>query len=471
MLSILHQMNRQFANHTEIWINSYLNLSFTFIIQAINMYKKVVFLCLVSLSCILNYSFALLPIEHWKTNEGAKVYFIYAKEIPMLDIQIAIDAGAFREKNQYGLASLTADLITMGADDLDEESFALALENIGSSIDATSRNDTTIFSIRTLNDFNTLNTTLSLLKKALTKPRFESAILKREIDALLVGLEGVAEDPNALANEAFMTALYPNNRLSVTSQQLKTSIPKIISSDLMNFFKTYYHANNAVIVLVGDIPLEQARLISQDISQTLGASDIEKLQYNFKAGNAQTIHVPFKSTQSTVLLGHVSIDRFNPDYLTLALGNHILGGSGLNSILSQEIREKRGLTYGVNSGFSPGRYQGPFSIDFATKNASVIEGIEAARSVLDNFIKNGPSEAELVLAKNNIIGGFALNLDSNRKLASALLALGIYDLPLDFYDTYQQKIQSISASDIQKAFSKHVHPDLLNTIIVGPHEK
>lgn len=435
------------------------------------MYKKIVFLCVFSFSNILNFSFALLPIEHWKTNEGAKVYYIHAKEIPMLDIQIAVDAGAFREKDQYGLASLTADLITMGADDLDEESFAAALENIGSSIDATGANDTTIFTIRTLNDPDTLSITLSLLKKILTKPRFEPAILKREIDNILVGLEGVDEDPNALADEAFMKVLYPNNRLSVTSQQLKESIPKISSADLIRFFKTNYHANNAVIVLVGDIAPEQARSISQSISQTLGTSDIEKLQYHFTAGATETVKIPFKSPQSTVLIGHVGVDRFNPDYLTLSLGNHILGGSGLNSILSQEIREKRGLTYGVNSGFSAGRFQGPFSIGFATKNASVVEGIEAAKSVLADFMKNGPSDDELTLAKNNIIGGFALNLDSNRKLASALLALGMYDLPLDYYDTYQERIRSISADDIKKAFTKHVHPDLFSTVIVGPQEK
>ncbi|GBU10212.1 peptidase M16 [Gammaproteobacteria bacterium] len=431
--------------------------------------KLMITMLIILFSSSLNLSFAILPIQHWQTPEGAKVYYIYAKEIPMLDLRVTVDAGAFREDKDYGLAGLTARLLTMGAADLDEESFAVALDDLGSSIGVSAGNDTSTLSLRSLNDADILMPSLEILKKMLTKPHFDPNILKREIDNTLVGLEGVDEDQSAIASEALMHILYPDNALSTDSKMLTQSLPLLTQTKLQQFFTRFYHANNSIIILVGDIDLALAQQISSEISTLLGKSSIEKLTYSFKISEDKAVNlkIDFNSPQSNVSLSHVGIERMHPDYLALSLGNHILGSSGLNSRLSKEIREKRGLTYSIYSNFSAGRYQGPFTIGFSTKNESVDEAIALAKEELIKFIENGPTAEELTLSKNNIIGGFALGLDSNRKLASALLSMGMYDLPLDYYESYQEQIKAISADDIKAAFKKHVHPDKLNIVVVG----
>ena len=166
-------------------------------------------------------------------------------------------------------------------------------------------------------------------------------------------------------------------------------------------------------------------------------------------------------------MGHVSIDRFSPDFFPLILGNHVLGGSGLTSLLMMDIREKQGLTYGISSSFAPSYLHGPFTIGLSTKNESVDHAIAATIQETKEFIKNGPNDTDLDRAKNNLIGSSILSLSSNSGLAGALLMIAQYDLPLNYYDTYPEKIRSITKDDIQKAFEKHVHPDDFVTVILG----
>ena len=176
------------------------------------------------------------------------------------------------------------------------------------------------------------------------------------------------------------------------------------------------------------------------------------------------------ATQSHILMGAPGIRRDDPDYFPLFVGNYILGGGGFVSRFTEEVRSKRGLAYSVYSTFSPMRYEGPFQIGLQTKKDQAGEALEVVRVTLKDFIANGPTEKELQAAKQNIVGGFPLRVDSNKKIHDYLALIGFYNLPLDYLNEFPRKVQAVTVEDVRTAFRKRVNPDALVTVVVGAPE-
>ena len=159
--------------------------------------------------------------------------------------------------------------------------------------------------------------------------------------------------------------------------------------------------------------------------------------------------------------------RNDPDFYPLYLGNFVLGGSGLVSRLSQEVREKRSLSYSVYSYFMPLREPGPFLLGLQTKNSQRAEALAVVRRVLKEFVEKGPTPEELAAAKKNVTGGFPLRIDSNRKIAEYLTVIGFYNLPLTYIDDFIPRIEAVTAEQIRDAFRRRVHPERMLTVVVG----
>ncbi len=433
--------------------------------------KKSHSILLILLCSLFSFSFSTTMkerINEWKTEEGARVLFINAPEIPMVDIIVGMDAGSIREGTKYGLSSLTANMMTLGTQDKDETEFSEALENLGSSISARASTGSTLFSLRSITDKAVLEPTLALFSEMIQSPRFDESIFNRERTQIIDAQKAKLDSPSAIANETFYTTLYPNSPKGVTTDEMKASLLKLTIEDLKAFRDSHYNATDANIIIVGDLSLEEAKKISNQISHLLGKGpSYPKYIDSVESVSPSKQSVFFPSPQSQILIGHDSIDRNNEDFLTLTLGNHVLGGSGLTSLLMMDIREKQGLTYGISSGFNAGLLHGPFIIGLATKNESVEKAIQAAIKGVEDFIQNGPTDEDLARAKNNLVGSAILSLSSNSSLANALYNIAQFDLPLDYYDTYPDKIKAISKEEIQKAFKKHVHPENFTTVIVG----
>ncbi|WP_051396138.1 pitrilysin family protein [Ignatzschineria larvae DSM 13226] len=407
-------------------------------------------------------------VETWKTAEGADVYYRYAPEIPIVDLIVAVDAGSFRDGEQYGLASMTANMMTKGSGDLDEEAFLIQLDQLQSSIGVSSNLQQTRFSLRSLADEIHLQPSLTLFYDVLAHPQFDEAIFEREITQAIDGEKALLDDPASIASELYYQTLYPNGYLGVTSEMLQASLKKLKVEDLKQFRDQFYHANQAKIVFVGDISQDEAKNIAAQVSQLLGKGEAHTALAEKNKKVAPTrVERYFDSPQTQVILGQAGIDRFDPDYLPLIVGNHLLGGSGLTSMLMTTIREKDGLTYGIYSSFMPLSIAGPYSIRFSTKNESVDEAIDKTKAVIRDFIANGPEADALQRAKNNFVGSLVLDLDSNAKQANSILNLATYGLPLDYYETLPEKVAAITPEEIQAAFKAHVNPDEMVTIIVG----
>ena len=219
--------------------------------------------------------------------------------------------------------------------------------------------------------------------------------------------------------------------------------------------------------IVGDLSRAEAEAIAARLTAGLPAGEALPAGTNATLPARQTIRVPHPAAQAHIAVGQPGIRRGDPDFFPLLVGNYILGGGGFVSRLTSQVREQRGYAYSVYSYFAPQRDVGPFQIGLQTKGSQADDALRVVSSTLDEFLAKGPTEAELQAAKDNLINGFALRLDSNRKMLEQVAAIGSFGLPLDYLDTWRDKVRAVSVAQIRDAFRRHVSPEHLVTVVVG----
>jgi len=424
-------------------------------------------LCAVSLFAVT--ALATPKIEHWTTKNGARIYFVPAPEIPMIDIQVVFDAGAARDDSLPGLALLTNGLLSEGAGKLSADQIAEKFESLGANFSNSSHRDMSVLSLRSLTDASKLEPALDLFATIINKPDFPSKALKRERQRLLVSLEQRKQSPDELGSVAFYKDLYPNHPYANDPSGEIDSVKKIKVRDMIQFFDTYYVAKNAVIAIVGAVDRNKAEQIAEHVIGKLKPGEAAPIVSGaVDVAAARTDRIDYPSAQTHVLVGQPGMSRGDPDYFALYVGNHVLGGNGLVSRLSDEIREKRGLSYSAYSGLTPMRDRGPYIFSLQTRNDSAMNALQVLRDEIKKFVDNGPSEKELEAAKKNISGGFPLQIASNKSIVGYIGMIGFYGLPLDYLDTFTANIDAVTVDKVKDAFKRRVHPDRMITVLVGP---
>lgn len=422
----------------------------------------------VVLLCIPPLVAAVPAIEHWRTANGVPVYFIPTRELPMVDAQILFNAGSIRDGERPGLAMMTNALLEEGAGDWSADVIADRLDRIGARFSAGSRRDSAWASLRSLVDPRYLQPAVETVARLLKEPTFAPDAVERVRKQMLSGLQERAQSPGAIAQDAFFKALYGDHPYGSPPHGTTASVNAITRADLQTFHRRYYTAANAVVALVGDLDRSAAERLANALVGELPVGEAAPPPPPAPTvPTNRTIRIPHPSSQSHILIGQMGVNRTDPDYYALYLGNHVLGGNGLVSQLAQEIREKRGLAYGAYSAFSPMRQAGPFLINLQTRNDQADTALQVAQTTLREFTANGPSAEALEEARQNITGGFALDLAGNGKLASALGLIAFYGLPLDYLQNYIGTINSITLEQVKHAWQRHVQPDQMITVIVG----
>ncbi|MGR8979192.1 MAG: M16 family metallopeptidase [Gammaproteobacteria bacterium] len=411
---------------------------------------------------------AAAKIEHWQTKKGTRIFYIRTESLPLADIVIAFDAGSARDGDQQGLASLTAAMLDSGAGKWSADDIAQRFESVGAQFGSGISRDMATVTLRTLTDKPLFDKALSTLEEILSKPAFHKADFQREQKRTLAALKQREESPGEIAGIAFYKALYGNHPYAHPENGINDTVAKLKTDDLRRFYRQYYVAANAIIVIVGDLSRQQAEQTASKLVAHLPAGEKPKPLPDVAMPDKEAhLDIEFPSTQTHVLVGKPGIDRKDPDYFSLYVGNHILGGGGLVSKLFEEIREKRGLAYSAASYFRPMLKKGPFVLGLQTRNDQTDQALEILNRTLADFIAKGPTEAELIAAKKNITGGFALRFDTNKELANYVAMIGFYELPLDYLDTFQQNVEKVTAASITEAFKRHIDLNLLQTVTVG----
>jgi zinc protease len=413
-------------------------------------------------------SLASPDIQHWKTAGGARVYFVHAAELPIIDIRVLFDAGSARAPERPGLAGMTNALLNEGAGGLDAQAIATRFESLGAQYSAEAERDMAVVSLRSLTDREFLQPALEMLNKTLTAPDFPKDALERLRQRMLVGLKFQRQSPGEIVKKVFYKSAFGDHPYAAHPDGDESSLKSITRSHVLDFYQRYYVARNAVIAIVGNVDRKQAEAIAMQITAGLAKGKAaQPLPNPQQLKSFRKVRIDHPSTQSHILMGQPGLRRGDKDYFALYVGNHILGGSGLVSRLSQEIREKRGLSYSVYSYFLPMRVNGPYMLGLQTETSQVDEALELLGTTLVRFLDKGPTQAELTASKKNITGGFPLRIDSNRKIVEYLAMIGFYELPLDYLDTFTAKINAVTIDDIRKAFRRRVHPGKMVTVIVG----
>ena len=424
-----------------------------------------------------------IAIEHWTQPSGAQVYLVQSHAIPMVDVQLDFDAGSRRDPaQQAGLASVTASLSGMGVlanpargeVALDENALGEAWADLGANFGGHASSDRMSFALRSLTYPDLLTKAVQLAARQLAEPAFPADIWQRERETMIAAIKEANTRPDTLAQRAFDQAVFGTHPYGYDTTE--ASLQRIEVAHMVALYRQLIQPCRAKVMLVGAVTRAQAdalvtqllaRLAEAKASAASSCPALPAVADVAPLTQASEQRIAFDSAQAHVLLGQPGYKRSDSDFFAMLVGNYILGGGGFVSRLTHEVREKRGLSYSVYSYFAPGLHAGAFAIGLQTRPDQADQALQVSREVLSRFVADGPTEVELQAAKDNLIGGFALRLDSNRKLLDNVANIAWNNLPLDYLDTWTQRVQAITVADIRSAFQRKLQPDKMATVVLG----
>lgn len=414
-------------------------------------------------------AWAGLKIQHWTTTAGARVYFVEHHELPLLDVSVTFPAGSARDLREHaGLAAMTHALMRLGAGVWSEQEIAEHLAEVGAILSGHFDPDRAGFSLRTLSSDKARKQALSVLHAVLTAPHFEAKILKREQARAVAALKEAATRPQYIGLKAFKKAVYSDHPYALDESGEIDTIKRLDRADLVAFYRRYYRAANASIAIVGDISRDEAERLAEDLTKGLPSGEASPpIPPVRTSGRATAQVIPYPATQSHLFMGQPGLKYGDPDFFPLVVGNYILGGGGFDSRIMNEVRQRRGLAYSAYSAFEPMQELGPFIIGLQTRREATDDALQVVRETLAQFLRDGPTEAELAQAKNYLVGSFPLRLDSNRKILDHLAVMGFYRLPLDWLNHYASRVEAVTREDILRAFRSRIRPEAMHVVIVG----
>ena len=426
-------------------------------------------------------AFAGIPIQQWTLKNGAQVFLVESPAIPMVDVQIDFDAGARRDpKAQAGLAGNAAALMSKGTlavrpgeQALDENALSEAWADLGASFGAGAGADRMSFSLRSLTYPDLLAKAVALAARQTAHPSFPQDVWQRDRERQAAAMREANTRPATLAGRAFNQAVYGDHPYGYEATE--ATLQSISASDMRRFYEAHVLPCRAKVSVVGALNRTQAEAmvtgllarLPQPAPGSATCASLPAVAEVAALAAPSEQQIAFNAAQAQVLIGQPGFKRNDPDFFALTVGNYVLGGGGFVSRLYSEVREKRGLSYSVYSYFSPGQHAGAFTIGLQTRPDQAAQAVQVSREVLAKFVADGPTEAELQAAKDNLVGGFALRIDSNRKLLDNVASIAWNGLPLTYLDTWTAQVEKITLADIKAAFSRKLQPQRMATVVVG----
>jgi zinc protease len=418
---------------------------------------------------------AALKIQSWTLANGARVLFVENHSIPILDLSVEFDAGSRRDpQGKAGTAALTNAMLARGLREstaptpepaMTEAQISDAFADIAAQRGGGAGSDRAGASLRTLSSHAERDASVALLARILAHPSFPENFFQRDKARMISSIREDETKPESIANKAFWRVLYGSHPYA--QQETVPSVEAITREDLVNFHRRHYVANRAVISMIGDVTRAEADAIAQQLTLRLPQGEPLVPMPPVELIAPQEEHIAHPASQAHILLGIPALARGDKDYFPLIVGNYTLGGGGFVSRLTREVREKRGLSYSVYSYFNPMAQPGPFQAGLQTQKEQTDEALKVVRETIATYLREGPSAAELKAAKDNLVGGFPLRIDNNKKILDNIAAIGFYNLPLDYLDTWTANVEKVTIADIKAAFQRKIALDKMSMVIVG----
>jgi zinc protease len=416
-------------------------------------------------------SFKVPNYKKFTLNNKLDIYFVEKRELPIVRLNVIINAGSKFDPN---MKKGTSNTLTMCLDEGAGEYNALELSEqfdlLGAQFSLYSNSDTIQITLQTLKE--NFSKALQLVGKVLTEPHLHDEDFEREKRKIQTRLKQLSDDPDYLANTFFESLLLgENNPYSYPVLGVPNNIAEITNIDIKSWYNKFILPNNSFIVAVGNISFEEFQSNIEECFSVWEKGN-EDFQFNLKNNSDKKIlYIVDKkdSVQTEIRVGHHSGERKAGDYFSKHLLNAILGGQ-FTSRINLNLREKHGYTYGASSNFNYYKNAAYFDVSTSVGIENTVNALNEIFKELKN-IRNGVSEDELTFAKSSVIRKFPLNFETYRQVASNFIGEFIYELPKDYFSTYIDKINSVTIDDVNKAALKNIFPDSATTVLVGDKNK
>lgn len=412
-------------------------------------------------------------IHHWITPENASVFFVSAKEIPMLEIKLLFWAGSSRDSGKDGLAQLTNSMIGQATQHKSNKEILDKFDEIGAEFYTELDRDVATIGFKTLTDPEYLTAALNLFSEIITQPIFPEEIFKLTKSRIVNYIHYENQFPEAIVKNVFFNILYENHPYAHPIIGTENSVTKLMLNDINDFYNQFYVASNCMLLMIGNLQgINEAKRVSSYLLEKLPLGSRAEPIPTIKPINLGKVSKTILDTkQSHIMMGKIGVKSNDANYFPLLVGNYILGGGALNSRLFDEIRSKRGLVYNISSTLMQLSGTGPFVIILQTSNEKTNEALDAINQLLTNFLKIGPTQEEVISAKNKMINAFPLTMAGNSAVLKHMAAIAVQSLPLDYLDSYYENINAITLDHIMTAWDAFI-PDInsLIKIIVGNYK-
>ena len=412
----------------------------------------------------------LPAIQKRQLSNGLPVWIVELHEVPVVQVNLLLRSGTANDPaGKYGIASLTAAMLTEGAGTRSSLEIADAVDFLGADLDVSSGIDAT--SVRLHAPVARLGDALPVMADVALRPTFPKDELERQRQQRLTNLIQAKDDPGTIAALAFSRTLYgPTHRYGTATMGTMETIRAFVVDDLRAFYAATYRPDNATLLVVGDVTPERVLpLLESSFGgwKTQGAAPVSVKLADVAQPTARTVYLVDKpgAPQTQVRIGWIGVARSTPDFFPLQVLNTILGGA-FSSRLNLNLREKHGYTYGAGSSFDMRATPGPFSASAGVQTDKTKESLQEFFNELNGILQPVPPE-ELTRAKNYVAmrfpGGFETTGDISRRLEDVVT----YGLPDDYFSNYVQRIQAVTAADVQRVAKKYIDPSKMAVVVVG----
>ena len=400
---------------------------------------------------------------------GINAWLVQEESIPFVALELRFKGGASLDlPGKRGATNLMVGLLEEGAGDLDSRAFSERAESLAASFDFDIGDDAVSISARFL--VENQDEALALLRDAITQPRFDQDAIDRVKAQIVSVVRSDAQDPDNLVGVAFDTMVFGDHPYGSAIEGTEDSIAALTRDDLIEAHQGALARDRVYVGAAGDISAEELAVVLDKLLADLPETGTPQAAAVDVSTEAGITVVPFDVPQSVAIFGHEGIARDDPDFFPAFVLNEILGGGGFEARLMEEVREKRGLTYGVYSYLVPKDHASLYLGRVSSANDRIAEAIQVIRDEWSKMAETGVTEEELEVAKTYLTGAYPLRFDGNGPIANILVGMQMDDLPVDYVNTRNAKIEAITLDDIKRVAARVLKPEALHFVVVGQPE-
>ena len=406
-----------------------------------------------------------------KTDNGITVLVIQDNRLPLVTSRFVFRSGSYLDhfsgKNKYGLGSMTSELLTKGTKNRNASKIAEEVDYIGATLSSGCSYDATYVSSYSLKKY--FDNMFEIMSDVILNPAFDEEELNRSREQRINSLLAMVDDGDYLADKFFNKYVYGNSPYAFPIEGEKDSTNELITADLNNYYSKVYSPENLIVAFVGDInPDEAVNKLNSYFSDWKSTVKDNQEIIPVSLQNSSKVYLTEKpgAVQSSLKIGHLGVERNNPDFIKINVMNTMLGGY-FTSRINKNLREVNGYTYGARSSFGCYKFSGDFSITTEVKTEITADTNKEILKELNDIRDNFVGKEELQNVKNYISGSFPMQLETPNEIASKVINLKLHILDDDYYNSYIHKVNEITKEEIQEVANKYLHPDKLTYSIAG----